>query len=194
MEDGSFVVLSVGITLVKVFLTPQIGDLSQTVELASFVVKDPAERTQLARRGRRPEDEKMLNQLRKALGFPKSIDELRGTLQTLEPSFFGYHGYREGRKCGKEWAETYATATELSRLQHFQKRLRARSQGEWEQWFWPEDDRVAGLELVKVIQDSKDFATLADAMEFWKTMLGESTSQADNGDFLRGFVEGAVAI
>jgi hypothetical protein len=192
MEDGNFVLLSVGITTVIVFVTPKLGDQTHMIDLASFQAKDPLERTQLAREDRRPEDERMLNHLRTAIGFPKSSEELRRTLQTLGPSLFGYQGYPKGYKAGTEWAENKAKAAELTRLQSFQESMKSRSQGDWEQWFCHQSQKLPWLDLVRVIQDDKILCAPAVAIEFWHATLGATSQQAANGDFLRGFAEGAV--
>jgi hypothetical protein len=77
-------------------------------------------------------------------------------------------------------------------LQSFQKSKDAKSQTAWERFFWPQGDQFPWLELVNVIQENKNLPPATVAIEFWKMMLGETAQQAENGDFLRGFVEGAV--
>jgi hypothetical protein len=196
MEDGNILLLSVGVTTVIVYVNPWLGgkhlDPGKSDQLALFMVKDPFQRTNLSREARRQEDEKMLDLLRKAVGFPKSTEELKRTLHKLHPSIFGYQGYPQGYKTGTVWAQQTATSSELLRMQAFHKRLETTLGGEYEFWFWPEDTHVPWFELVKVIQDNKDLTFPAVAVDYWRTLLGEGSQQAANGDFLRGYLEGAV--
>lgn len=78
MEDGNFILLSAGLDTMKVFVSPRLDSIESLVELASF----PLVQTHESRR----EQEKIgLNQLRTAVGWPKSIDELRHKLENASP-------------------------------------------------------------------------------------------------------------
>jgi hypothetical protein len=88
MGDGNYIYLSIGMEAVIVFVTPKIGDANQLTQLAAFPVKDRLSRTGLTRDERRIADEKMLEHLRKEVGWPKTTAELTRTLERLPPSFF----------------------------------------------------------------------------------------------------------
>lgn len=84
MEDGQFIILSVGMYTAKVFVRPKLDPTVSRIELASFPISGILDRMDISREKRRDEDELILNHLRKAIGWPKSIDELKQKLDTLE--------------------------------------------------------------------------------------------------------------
>ena len=86
MEDGYFVVLSVGVTHLNIYVTPKMGDLARTVEVASFGLNSAAARMAMSRNDRRAEDEHLLNQMRELVGFPKSVEEVRIAAEKLSQS------------------------------------------------------------------------------------------------------------
>ena len=83
MPDGNIVMLSIGITTAKVFVTPEITNTPRFTEMASFDLPDATERFAMQRNHRRSVDEALLNRMRKAIAWPKSVDELRQTLVDL---------------------------------------------------------------------------------------------------------------
>jgi hypothetical protein len=77
--------ISLGTTTVKVFVRPApLEDPElQFTEVASFPVSDPSWWVNPSSRHRRAKAEKMLGALRKAVGWPKSVEELRRNLRTF---------------------------------------------------------------------------------------------------------------
>jgi hypothetical protein len=87
--------------------------------------------------------------------------------------------YKEGFEVGREWAGDTAEAEELQRLESF-----AEDRVQYRDWdanlvvsaVWPdEDDRYA-------------------VENFWEQALGDNTSAKDDSSFVKGFVEGALAL
>ena len=76
MEDGNIILLSVGLDTTKVFVTPRLDSIASFTELASF----PFSRLH---KDRRAKEDAILYELRKAIGWPKSTDDLRQTLSGL---------------------------------------------------------------------------------------------------------------
>ncbi len=83
MKDGFFVVLSLGITHLNIYVTPKMGDLAHTAEFASFALNSAEARAAMSRNERRAEDERLLNQMRELVGSPESVEELRFTAEKL---------------------------------------------------------------------------------------------------------------
>jgi hypothetical protein len=77
MNDGNFVMLSVGHDATKVLVGPRLDSLESFTELASFSMDQSHKHC----RG----EEVILNQLRAAIGSPQSIDELRHKLENTPP-------------------------------------------------------------------------------------------------------------
>jgi len=82
MEDGNFVMLSVGITTLKIFVTPTLSSADAFVEIAGFGLQNASDRPSMPREARRDQDEELLTNLRKTIGFPKSVAELRDTIDS----------------------------------------------------------------------------------------------------------------
>jgi hypothetical protein len=114
------------------------------------------------------------------------VERLRASLRAKQGVSFN-DGYEHGRK----WAENVATAAELTRLQTFQERTRAKAQLYWEREFWSEYQNPRWIALVGEIQDDKNLRP-GMAQAFWESLLGQVSQKPSDGDFLRGFVEGAV--
>ena len=118
------------------------------------------------------------------------VERLRASLRSEQGQSFN-----EGYEAGTRWAENKATAAELTRLQRFQKSNNAQPRdGGGPDWFWLHGAHKPWLELVMVIQDNKNPRLPGFAFEFWKTVLGEEHQKSNDGDLLRGFVNGAVDI
>jgi hypothetical protein len=86
MEDGNFILLSIGVTHLNLYVTPKMGDLARTIEIASFGLNNANARTGMRRDERRPEDEQLLEQMRDLVGFPKSVEEVRITAERISQS------------------------------------------------------------------------------------------------------------
>jgi hypothetical protein len=115
------------------------------------------------------------------------IERLRASLRDEQGQSF-----KEGYEIGKNWARDRATAAQLRRLESFQETTKARSIREWENWFCPPGMHKPWLELVKIIEDIKNHRNPAFAIAFWNTLVAEGSPQPNDGEFLRGFVDGAV--
>jgi len=74
MRDGNFILLSVGYDTVKVMVSPTLASIESFTELASFGIGP-------SQRNRRQQEASILNDLRKKIGFPKSLNELSQKLQ-----------------------------------------------------------------------------------------------------------------
>jgi hypothetical protein len=83
MEDDNFIMLSAGTTTLKVYVTPRLDELEAFRELATFSLENVVQRVGLSRQQRAQDDEQHLERLRKTIGWPKTVDELRRTLQNL---------------------------------------------------------------------------------------------------------------
>jgi hypothetical protein len=86
LEDGNFVLLSVGVTHLNIYVTPKVGDLARTIQLASFGLNSAEVRLGMSRNERRPNDEQILDQIRELVGSPKSVEEVRITAEKLSQS------------------------------------------------------------------------------------------------------------
>jgi hypothetical protein len=124
----------------------------------------------------------------------KETKTMSDVVQRLRASVRSEQGesFNEGYETGKHWAEETGTAAQLKRMETFLKGMKAKSQREWENWFYSQNGHLPWLAVVGVIQDDKNIHPL-NGTDFWKTVLGDETSQKPNDpDFLRGFVEGAT--
>jgi len=85
LEDGNIVFLSVSIMTVKVFVTPlEVSDLTQFRELKEFELANRLSRIELAPKKRYAEDLLLLSHLRRAIGWPMSVDELSNVLHGID--------------------------------------------------------------------------------------------------------------
>jgi hypothetical protein len=84
LEDGNFVFLSVGVTTVRVFVTSGLERPDQFAEVASFETPHVEARQADPHVERRSENELILSRLRKAIGWPKSTQELSTALATID--------------------------------------------------------------------------------------------------------------
>jgi hypothetical protein len=88
MEDGQFILLSIGTATAKVFVRSKLDPAVSPIELASLPIPEFLNRMEIPREKRRGEDDLILNQLRKVIGWPKSIDELKHNLEMLDANPF----------------------------------------------------------------------------------------------------------
>lgn len=84
LKDNNIVFISVGITTVKIFVTPKISDLTQYRELKEFALANSSLRLQLSPQKRYEEDLLILEHLRLAIAWPKSVKELSTTLYGID--------------------------------------------------------------------------------------------------------------
>ncbi len=81
MEDGNFLSLSVAIGTIAVFVRPRSDSMDGIAVLSEIQILDAERRSQLSRDERSKEDEALLFELRKAIGWPKTLRELRDSLE-----------------------------------------------------------------------------------------------------------------
>jgi hypothetical protein len=86
LKDGNIVFISVGITTVKVFVTPlEVSDLTQFRELKEFALANGLWRQMMMTPDKRyAEDLLLLNHLRRAIAWPASVDELSAALHGID--------------------------------------------------------------------------------------------------------------
>ena len=78
MKDGNFIMLSVGVDSMKVLVSPQLDFKAAFTELASFSVR-PSDKS------RRQQQTAILDDLRRQIGFPESMSELRRKSEAFSP-------------------------------------------------------------------------------------------------------------
>jgi len=101
--------------------------------------------------------------------------------------------YEDGQNAGRKWAKSTATPKELKRLERYANNGGG-SEGWWDvdcpNWcapFGAADYFVFALRLRD--KDNPDAPN-----QFWKEALGGDMHRIQDGDFLRGFGEGAIAV
>jgi hypothetical protein len=77
MEDGNIILLSVGAATTKIFVAPNLDSIGSFTEIGCFPLRSLNVFPHVA--------EDALNKLRPAIGWPKSIDELRVSVSKIEP-------------------------------------------------------------------------------------------------------------
>jgi hypothetical protein len=125
----------------------------------------------------------------------KETKSMNDVVERLRSSLRDQQGvsFNEGYQAGEKWAELTATAVQLKQLAEFQEIKRTKSHAEWEDWFWPKGKHQPWRILVGVIKDGKVVEVHPmNAKMFWNNVLGNESIQPNDGDYLRGFVEGAV--
>jgi hypothetical protein len=86
LRDGHFVLVSVGVSTVKVFTTPDRSDVTQYRELLEFPVHSAFERLSQSSQQRRAEDLLFLDRVRRAIGWPESVTDLVSSVQSIDKS------------------------------------------------------------------------------------------------------------
>jgi hypothetical protein len=86
LKDGHFVLVSVGVSTVKVFTTPDRSDVTQYRELLEFPVHSAFERLSQSSQQRRAEDLLFLDRVRRAIGWPESVTDLVSSVQSIDES------------------------------------------------------------------------------------------------------------
>ena len=89
-KDGHLVLISVGVSTVKVFTTQDQSDITQYRELQEFPVRSAFERLSQSSQQRRAEDLLLLDRVRRAIGWPKSVSDLVSSLQSIDTSLPGH--------------------------------------------------------------------------------------------------------
>lgn len=111
------------------------------------------------------------------------IQRLRASNQENEAQ-----SYKEGFKAGQEWAKDYAEAADLKKLSKFREPL---SSHEWELQFVNDDyNPPVSDRFIKIVWPDAD-----EDAEFWAGAIGEDfVYQADDGEFVHGFADGALNV
>jgi hypothetical protein len=114
------------------------------------------------------------------------VERLRASVRNEQGESFN-----AGYELGRAWVMNAAEAPQLKRMEAFRKAMKTKSSTDWESWFWIRGNYKPWLELVAIIRDDKNLRAYT-ALGFWKELVGEPSTKPDDGDFLRGFVDGAV--
>jgi len=91
LKDDQFVLVSVGVSTVKVFVTPDRSDITRYRELQEFPLHSAFERISQSSQQRRAEDLLFLERVRHAIGWPQSASDLASSLQSIDSSLL-LHG------------------------------------------------------------------------------------------------------
>lgn len=86
LKDGNFVFISVGITTVKVFITPDRTDMARYRELKEFPLPNGVERVEWPPQKRHAEDLLLLDRVRRSIAWPTSEEELTVRLDAMDGS------------------------------------------------------------------------------------------------------------
>ena len=86
LKDGHFVMISVGVSSVKIFTTPDRADIAQYREIQEFPVHSVLDRMAQRPDRRRSEAEQFLDHVRREIGWPESVTELVSSVQSIDPS------------------------------------------------------------------------------------------------------------
>jgi hypothetical protein len=102
--------------------------------------------------------------------------------------------YKEGFEAGREWAGDTAEAEDLQRLERWASETRQRYPG-WDRLFTIGDgtDTPVSYLVVKAAWSEEDIDGYSYE-NFWEQALGDNTLAKDDPSFVKGFVEGALAL
>jgi hypothetical protein len=84
LKDDHFVLVSVGVSTVKIFTTPDRSDITQYREIQEFPVPSAPARMSQSSRQRRSEDLQFLERVRRAIGWPESVTNLVSSVQSID--------------------------------------------------------------------------------------------------------------
>jgi hypothetical protein len=99
--------------------------------------------------------------------------------------------YEKGETVGREWAEEYAEADELIHLERWYGQLGRDADAVFGE---PDNNGPAASALVAWGACPENDESWPAAQDFWEQALGDDTSAADDPQFVRGFVEGALGL
>ena len=101
--------------------------------------------------------------------------------------------YKAGSEAGREWAGDTAEADDLQRLERWADHTR--NDEDWDALFAQGNSRDGEIaeHVVSAIwaDEEPDYYSVK---EFWEQALGDDTSAKDDPSFVKGFVEGALAL
>jgi hypothetical protein len=95
LKDGNFVIISVGVSTVKVFTTPDRSDTTQYRELREFpmpiiigrISQSRVEQITHSSQQRHSEDLLVLEHVRRAIGWPESVSDLVSSVESIDFNF-----------------------------------------------------------------------------------------------------------
>ena len=95
LKDGHFVLISVGVSTVKVFTTPDRSDITQCRELREFpmpsvidrISHNVVEQITHSSQQRHSEDLLVLEHVRRAIGWPESVIDLVSSVESIDFNF-----------------------------------------------------------------------------------------------------------
>jgi hypothetical protein len=101
--------------------------------------------------------------------------------------------YKEGFAAGKRWAAHTATAKQLDRLASYLDGLDSQPNFGRDTFFHDYERQAYGpAEVLYFEMAPADSGSRGEAQAFWEAAIGEdSRERLDDGDFVRGFAEGA---
>ena len=181
MEDGNIIFLSVGLDTTKVFVAANLESLSSFIELASFPITPTSQ-------DRRKSGDAILNQLRKAIAWPKTIDELKQNIRKMNqkpPSppvndekeeLYEFGRINRIKEMNKSWLTRKITAEQEEAYY-----LRARE-------LRPGDRFAIHLrEFLAHRQDGDELWEFGTSDESWKMMAGrKGIAMVRNGEIFDG--------
>lgn len=122
----------------------------------------------------------------------KDMDDVVTRLRASKHRVEDEH-YHEGEKAGREWAEAYAEADELANLERWQARL-----GHDFDVIFSDDltwrSAYSSAELVAFAAWPEKDEDRSAAEMFWEEALGDDAKLADDAQFVKGFVQGAIEL
>lgn len=97
--------------------------------------------------------------------------------------------YKDGFATGQEWAKDTANAAQLVRLE----RWRTACGADWDTVFEIEDHGYnnASRSLAETVAEIEGRHSID---EFWETAVGDDLTKIEDGPFVHGFAEGALAV
>jgi hypothetical protein len=119
----------------------------------------------------------------------KGMDEIVTRLRASKRRVEDEHS-QQGDAAGREWVKDQAEADELMRLERWQAEMGV----SWDGYFSDDDPNraySAAEQVVFTVWPEYD-GNRAAVEDFWTQALGDDTSAADDPEFVKGFVEGAL--
>jgi hypothetical protein len=115
------------------------------------------------------------------------ITRLRASKRRVEDEH-----YHQGEKAGREWGESDAEVDELANLQRWYARLGRDVDAVFGDDAWGR--AYSSAELIAFAAWPERDGDRSAAEEFWNQCLGDDANLADDPQFVKGFVEGALEL
>ncbi len=87
LKDGNFVMISVGLSTIKVLVAPRLTEPADFTEVKEFSLPCGPERLRMSHKSRHAEDLLLLDRVRRAISWPSSAHEMAGRLNTIDSTF-----------------------------------------------------------------------------------------------------------